>query len=155
RTAATLILRRAARPDGPGPADRRITRCCRAASPLPWKVAGARTHRARVKGEGWPMGGRDESENPLRRMEDWEGFGEARYPPPGGKPREDYRDFDDPARDTVRDFYRLNHSRQTYDFVLEKKRQFLRLDRRQMTVLEALDWLDTLVDDSDPDTALS
>ena len=31
----------------------------------------------------------------------------------------------------------------------------LRLDRRRMTVLEALDFLDTLVDDSDPDTSLS
>jgi inositol oxygenase len=96
-----------------------------------------------------------ESGNPLRRLEDWEDFVEARYPTPGGKSREDYRNYDSPARDTVRDFYRLNHRHQTYDFVVEKKRQFLRLDRREMTVLEALDWLDTLVDDSDPDTALS
>jgi len=98
---------------------------------------------------------RSGSENPLRRLEDWEDFVEARYPEPGQKPREDYRNYDDPARDTVRDFYRLNHRHQTYDFVREKKRQFLRLDRRRMTVLEALDFLDTLVDDSDPDTALS
>jgi inositol oxygenase len=96
-----------------------------------------------------------ESENPLRRLEDQEDFVEARYPAPGAKPREDYRNYDSPARDTVRDFYRLNHRHQTYDFVREKKQQFLRLERRRMSVLEALDFLDTLVDDSDPDTALS
>src|SRR5262249_56169146 len=39
--------------------------------------------------------------------------------------------------------------------VRQKQRQFLGGARREMTVLEALDWLDTLVDDSDPDTALS
>jgi inositol oxygenase len=101
------------------------------------------------------MNQRSESENPLRRLDDWEDFVEGRYPAPGQKAREDYRNYDNPARDTVRDFYRLNHRYQTHDFVRHKKQQFLRLDRRQMTVLEALDFLDTLVDDSDPDTALS
>jgi len=94
-------------------------------------------------------------ENPLRRLEDWEDFVEERYPEPGQKAKEDYRNYDKPARDTVCDFYRLNHRHQTYDFVQQKKRQFLPLNRRQMTVLEALDFLDTLVDDSDPDIALS
>src|SRR5436190_15266741 len=101
------------------------------------------------------MNSRSESENPLRRLEDWEDFVERRYAAPGEKPREDYRNYDNPARDTVRDFYRLNHRHQTYDFVREKKREYLRLERRQMTVLEALDFLDTLVDNSDPDTSLS
>jgi inositol oxygenase len=101
------------------------------------------------------MHSRRESENPLRRLEDWEDFVEVRYPAPGEKPREDYRNYDNPARDTVRDFYRLNHRHQTYDFVRAKKQEFLRLERRRMSVLEALDFLDTLVDDSDPDISLS
>src|SRR5438874_2033436 len=101
------------------------------------------------------MNSRGGSENALRRLEDWEDFVEVRYPAPGQKPREDYRNYDNPARDTVRDFYRLNHRHQTYAFVREKKWELLRLDRRQMTVLEALDFLDTLVDDSDPDISLS
>ena len=101
------------------------------------------------------MNNPSESENPLRRLEDWEEFVEERYPAPGQKAREDYRNYDNPARDTVRDFYRLNHRHQTYDFVRQKKQEFLRFDRRQMTVLEALDFLDTLVDDSDPDIDLS
>src|SRR6202451_1178253 len=101
------------------------------------------------------MNRRDDSENPLRRLEDWEDFVAVRYLAPGEKPRGDYRNYDNPARDTVRDFYRLNHRHQTYDFVREKKREFLRLDRRPRTVREALDFLDTLVDDSDPDISLS
>jgi inositol oxygenase len=96
-----------------------------------------------------------DSENPLRRLDDWEEFVEERYPEPAQKAREEYRNYDNPARATVRDFYRLNHRYQTHDFVLHKKQQFLRLDRRRMTVLEALDFLDTLVDDSDPDISLS
>lgn len=96
-----------------------------------------------------------QSDNPLRSLDDWEEFVEMRYPSPGQKSKEDYRNYGSPGRDTVRDFYRLNHRHQTYDFVRERKRDFLRFDRRQMTVLEALDFLDTLVDDSDPDIELS
>jgi inositol oxygenase len=70
------------------------------------------------------------------------------------KPKDAYRNYDAPARDTVREFYRLNHAHQTYDFVAAKKAEYLRLDRRQMTGWEALDYLNTLVDDSDPDIAL-
>jgi inositol oxygenase len=100
------------------------------------------------------MDNSSESENPLRRLEDWEEFVEARYQA-GQRPKEDYRNYDNPARDTVRDFYRLHHRKQTFEFVLRQKQEWLRLDRRQMTVFEALDFLDTLVDDSDPDIALS
>jgi inositol oxygenase len=101
------------------------------------------------------MSTHSESQNPLRRLEDWEEFVEARYPAPGQKAREDYRNYDHPTRDTVRNFYRQNHRFQTNDFVQQKKREFLRFDRRRMTVLDALDYLDTLVDDSDPDIKLS
>jgi inositol oxygenase len=70
------------------------------------------------------------------------------------KARDAYRDYDNPGRDTVREFYRLNHTFQTYDFVAAKRAEFLRFDRRTMTPWDALDYLDTLVDDSDPDIAL-
>ena len=46
------------------------------------------------------MNSRDESENPLRRLEDWEDFVEVRYPAPGQKPREDYRKSVVPVRRT-------------------------------------------------------
>ncbi len=56
--------------------------------------------------------------------------------------------------DTVREFYRLNHTHQTLDFVRRKKAQYLGFNQAVMTPWAALDFLNTLVDDSDPDTAL-
>ncbi|MEM7312324.1 MAG: inositol oxygenase family protein [Planctomycetota bacterium] len=82
----------------------------------------------------------------------WEDFIEEQvYPEPGTKAKEDYRDYDNTDRDSVREFYRENHRYQTYAFVSEKREEFLSLDRRQMSVFEALEFLNTLVDDSDPD----
>ena len=65
-----------------------------------------------------------------------------------------FRDYGAEARACVKEFYRLNHTHQTLDFVLAKKRQYLTLDRREMGVWEALEFLNTLVDDSDPDIDL-
>lgn len=69
-----------------------------------------------------------------------------------------YRDYAKPQRtdaiDTVREFYRLNHTHQTHDFVLRKKAEYLGFNRATMTPWAALDYLNTLVDDSDPDIAL-
>ena len=70
------------------------------------------------------------------------------------KSQDAYRNYDAPARDTVREFYRQNHAQQTYDFVVARKADYLRFNRREMTWWDALDYLDTLVDDSDPDIAL-
>jgi inositol oxygenase len=85
----------------------------------------------------------------------WEEFVETQvYPEPGTKAKDEYRNYDNPARDTVREFYRENHRHQTYAFGQQKRAEFLRLDRRVMTIDEALDFLNTLVDDSDPDIDL-
>jgi len=85
----------------------------------------------------------------------WEEFVEKQvYPEPYAKAQESYRDYDNPARDTVRNFYQENHQRQTFDFVDQKRQEYLGLDRRQMSVFDALDYLNTLVDDSDPDIDL-
>lgn len=93
--------------------------------------------------------------DPLRHLEDWEDFvSEKVYPEPETKAREDYRNYDEPARDGVREFYRINHQRQTYDFVREKRAQWLPLRHREMTLMEAIEFLNTLVDDSDPDIDL-
>jgi inositol oxygenase len=87
--------------------------------------------------------------------EAWEGFIEEQvYPTPGTKAREDYRNYDNPARDTVREFYRQNHRWQTYEFGGQKRDKFLSLNRRRMSIFAALDFLNTLVDDSDPDIEL-
>jgi inositol oxygenase len=71
------------------------------------------------------------------------------------KAPDQFRDYAAEARASVKEFYRLNHTHQTVDFVLGKKQQYLGLDRRRMKVWEALEYLDTLVDDSDPDIDLT
>src|SRR5690606_14473103 len=102
---------------------------------------------------------------PLASLEEWEDFVKERYPEPGKpavpfratdpeKKQEEFRNYAADARPTVREFYRLNHRYQTYDFVQAKRQEFLGLSRREMTVWEAMEYLNTLVDDSDPDTDL-
>jgi inositol oxygenase len=71
-----------------------------------------------------------------------------------GKPAADFRDYSH-ARPAVEEFYRLHHTGQTLAFVLAKKREYLSLDRRTMRVWDAFEFLDTLVDESDPDIELT
>lgn len=94
--------------------------------------------------------------NPLKSIEEWEDDVLHRYPEADqpAKAKEDYRNYVEPGRDTVREFYRLNHKYQTYDFVMKKRAEFLKFDRKQLTVWEAMEFLNTLVDDSDPDIEL-
>jgi inositol oxygenase len=85
----------------------------------------------------------------------WEEFLEEQvYPNPGAKAAEDYRNYDKPGRDTVREFYKQNHREQTFEFVGRKREAYLKLNHRRMSIFEALDFLNTLVDDSDPDIEL-
>jgi inositol oxygenase len=95
---------------------------------------------------------------PLKNLDEWEDDLLRRYPDPDtiatAKATDAYRNYDNPERDTVREFYRLNHQYQTYDFVLEKRTDFLRFDKKEMHVWDAFQFLNQLVDDSDPDTDL-
>ncbi len=87
--------------------------------------------------------------------EAWEDFIEQQvYPQPGKKAKDDYRNYDHTDRESVSDFYKENHRHQTYEYAGQKREEFLSLDRKQLTIFEALDFLNTLVDDSDPDTEL-
>src|SRR5688500_16738698 len=93
---------------------------------------------------------------PLVDLDDWDEVMQARY-------REAlrdqkltnetgrFRDYEAEARPSVREFYRLNHANQTLDFVCAKKREYLPRQKRRMGVWEAMEFLNTLVDDSDPD----
>lgn len=65
-----------------------------------------------------------------------------------------YRDYSGPQIDQVREFYRLNHMHQTYALVQQKKQRWLAFDQRSMSPWDALDYLNTLVDESDPDINL-
>jgi inositol oxygenase len=116
----------------------------------------------------------NDSSRPLDGLEEWEEFLKERYPEPAAavstnttapakafqtvnsaKKKEEFRNYEADARPTVREFYRLNHRHQTYDFVQSKRKEYLGLERKRMNIWEALEYLNTLVDDSDPDTDLS
>ncbi|MBL9166908.1 MAG: inositol oxygenase [Verrucomicrobiales bacterium] len=110
---------------------------------------------------------------PLQSLEEWEDFMKERYPEPGvpaatataaakpfkatdpEKKKEEFRNYEADARPTVREFYRLNHTYQTYEFGQAKRKEYLGLNRREMGIWEAMEYLNQLVDDSDPDTDLS
>ena len=96
--------------------------------------------------------------NPLAGLDEWEEDVLRRYPDADAiastKSKEEFRNYDTPIRDTVREFYRLNHTYQTYEFVQEKRKEFLKFDKKEMPVWEAFNFLNQLVDDSDPDTDL-
>ena len=96
--------------------------------------------------------------NPLASLDEWEEDVLVRYPDPevktSNKSQEEFRNYDNPVRDTVKEFYRLNHTYQTYDFVKEKKDNYLQFNKKEMPVWQAFDFLNQLVDDSDPDTDL-
>jgi inositol oxygenase len=88
------------------------------------------------------------SPGPLTDLDDWESAHAAE----DGKTFRDYRDN---VRPGVAEFYRQNHKYQTVDFVLAKKREYLQKTKRVMSIWKAMEFLNTLVDDSDPDTELS
>ncbi len=105
---------------------------------------------------------------PLEHLEEWDEFLKTRYPESSAptaaapfqavnpeKKKEEFRNYEADARPTVREFYRLNHRHQTVDFGRAKRADYLNLNRREMGIWEAMEYLNTLVDDSDPDTDLS
>jgi inositol oxygenase len=92
-------------------------------------------------------------ENPLVGLDQWEDFLEERYKP--GKSEAEFRQYDATANPGVAEFYRLNHQHQSLDYVLGKEKQYFGLTRGDKSVWEAAEYLNTLIDDSDPDTDLT
>src|SRR6202041_3070661 len=90
---------------------------------------------------------------PLKNIDDWDEFFAGRYKV--GKSEDEYRNYDRHVDPGVAEFYRLNHENQTYAYVLEKESQYFALNKGQKSIWEAAEFLNTLVDDSDPDTDLS
>src|SRR5476651_2808141 len=94
--------------------------------------------------------------SPLKSIEEWDDDVLKRYPEPGpAKTKDEFRNYDGPEIDGVREFYRLNHKYQTYENVLAKKANFLKFDKKEMPWWMAMEFLNILVDDSDPDLSLS
>jgi inositol oxygenase len=90
---------------------------------------------------------------PLETLSQWDDAVAERYKQ--GKEQESFRQYDDSTPPVVREFYRQNHTHQTRDFVLAKKKEYGAFTHGEMGIWEAMDFLNTLVDDSDPDTDLS
>ncbi|MDA1178934.1 MAG: hypothetical protein O2931_09070, partial [Planctomycetota bacterium] len=118
--------------------------------------------------------------HPLSSLDDWEDDLLRRYPDPKSgatpqvadgsfvapgttfdsstlapaRPADEFRDYAKEARASVKEFYRLNHHHQTYEFVESKRNQYLGLNRCRMGIWQTMEYLNTLVDDSDPDIDL-
>jgi inositol oxygenase len=90
---------------------------------------------------------------PLANSDHLDEFNESRYRE--GKSETEFRQYDAKANPGVAEFYRLNHTHQTVDYVLGKEKEYFGLKKGKKTVWEAAEFLNTLVDDSDPDTDLT
>lgn len=94
---------------------------------------------------------------PLTSIEEWEEDILNRYPNPteiANKSLDEFRNYETSTKDNVKEFYRLNHTFQTVDFVKKKREYFLKFDKKEMPIWTAFEFLNQLVDDSDPDTDL-
>src|ERR1051325_43918 len=90
---------------------------------------------------------------PLQSLDQWDDFVASRYKQ--GKSEQEFRQYSPEAQPGVAEFYRQNHAFHTVDFNRAKRDQYLKLNRGKKSIWEAADYLNTLVDDSDPDTDLS
>jgi len=68
------------------------------------------------------------------------------------KKEEEFRNYKNgPRQKRVSNLYQLNHGNQTLDFVLGVKSR-MKFDQKRMTLWEAFECLNAVIDDSDPDT---
>ncbi|MEZ5399754.1 MAG: inositol oxygenase family protein [Bryobacteraceae bacterium] len=93
------------------------------------------------------------TQGPLASVDAWDDHVRARYR--ADRKKEEFRVFDESSPEVVKQFYRQNHANQTVDFVRAKNAEYLPLRRAKMSIWEAMDRLNTVIDDSDPDTDLS
>lgn len=70
------------------------------------------------------------------------------------KDKTGFRQYED-ACDRVKNFYKEQHTKQTVAYNLKARHEFHTQTRAEMTIWEAMEKLNTLIDESDPDTSLS
>jgi inositol oxygenase len=99
--------------------------------------------------------------HPLASLDEWEDDLLRRYPATTETDQQQtavngksFRNYAAEARPSVKKFYELNHRYQTMEFVQAKRAQYLSFDKRRMGIWEAMEYLNTLIDDSDPDIEL-
>lgn len=92
-------------------------------------------------------------QQPLKELDEWDDFVATRYKQ--GKSEEEFRNYKEDANPTVTEFYRQNHKLQTLDFVVAKQKEYCGLTRGKKNIWDMAEYLNQLVDDSDPDTDLT
>lgn len=70
------------------------------------------------------------------------------------KDKSKFRQYED-ACDRVKDFYREQHEKQTVAYNIKARDDFRSKTRATMSIWQAMEKLNTLIDESDPDTSLS
>lgn len=70
------------------------------------------------------------------------------------KDKTQFRQYED-ACDRVKNFYKEQHTKQTMAYNLKARSDFRSTTRAEMTIWQAMEKLNTLIDESDPDTSLS
>lgn len=77
-----------------------------------------------------------------------------------GQPKENafgdtFRNYEDSKRqEIVKNTYYTMHAKQTVEFVRSQQDEWLKFDKGEFTIMEMIELLDNLVDDSDPDSDL-
>jgi inositol oxygenase len=89
---------------------------------------------------------------PLQSLDQWDDFVESRYRE--GKSNDEFRQYVPEANPGVAEFYRQNHAGQTVAFVRAKRDEYLKLAKGKKSIWEAAEFLNTLVDDSEPQWAV-
>ncbi|KAG6865496.1 hypothetical protein C0991_002095 [Blastosporella zonata] len=69
------------------------------------------------------------------------------------KEKHRFRDYD-AACDRVKNFYKEQHEKQTVEFNIQARVNFKKTTRARMGIWEAMEMLNTLIDESDPDVGI-
>lgn len=94
----------------------------------------------------------------VKVAEAWEDFVKTKYGSKNSKKETSaFRDYEiaNEEQPLVAAFYKENHAKQSLSHVLTKKKLYGGLTHGEMGIWEALELMNTLVDESDPDTQLS
>lgn len=79
-------------------------------------------------------------------------------PETNGKPVEEFRRYTDTDEDYIQErvkrTYYLMHERQTMQFVKDRMSKWMKFNHNELTIMEALEILNNLIDESDPDNDL-
>lgn len=90
-------------------------------------------------------------QDPLQNIDEWDDDVRRRYPEDQS---DSFRNYAEDTRDGVKEFYRQNHIQQTVEFNRSVRSRYLPPKTREMGIWQAMDYLNQLVDDSDPDIEL-